>query len=334
MNPKREHGGGRTVLISGGAGFLGSHLAGRLIERGDHVYCLDNLYTGRRENLAPYMQSGRLTFIEHDMVHPLPRHLPRFDQIYNLACPASPVHYQADPVATLRVCCEGALHALDRAAEDEAWLFHSSTSEIYGDPQVHPQKENYHGNVNPVGPRSYYDEGKRFAETLMTDYCRQKGVRLRMVRIFNTYGPRMLANDGRVVSNFIVQALKGEDITVYGEGLQTRSFCYVDDLIEGFLLLMEAQDEAAAGPMNLGNPSEITVRDLAEIVIAMVGTRSRIVHKPLPLDDPQRRRPDIGRARALLDWAPRTDLMAGLQATIDYFRQQMKEGELLDRYCA
>ena len=324
---------GKTILISGGAGFLGSHLAGRLIERGNHVFCLDNLHTGRWENLAPYMQTGRLTFIEHDMIHPLPRHLPRFDQIYNLACPASPVHYQEDPVATLRVCSQGALHVLDRAARDRAAIFHTSTSEIYGDPEIHPQCESYHGNVNPVGPRSCYDEGKRFAETLMTDYCRQKGIRLRMVRIFNTYGPRMLPNDGRVVSNFIVQALKGEDITIYGDGSQTRSFCYVDDLIEGFLLLMAAQKDAD-GPMNLGNPAEITVRELAEIVVGMTGTRSEIVHRPLPVDDPRRRRPDIERARTLLGWSPRVDLDTGLRATIDYFRLQMEKGHLLGRYCA
>lgn len=323
---------GRTILIAGGAGFLGSHLAGRLIEMGNTVYCLDNLHTGRRENLAPFMPTGRLTFIKHDMIEPLPD-LPRFDQIYNLACPASPVHYQADPVATLRVCSEGVLRVLDRAARDGASIFHSSTSEIYGDPEIHPQDESYHGNVNPVGPRSCYDEGKRFAETLMMDYCHQRGVRLRMVRIFNTYGPRMLPNDGRVVSNFIVQALRGDDITIYGDGRQTRSFCYVDDLIDGFLMLMAADDEAA-GPMNLGNPAEITVRELAEIVVEMTGSRSRIVHEPLPVDDPRRRRPDIRRANTLLGWSPRVDLATGLEATIEYFRGKVEEGRHLGLYCA
>jgi UDP-glucuronate decarboxylase len=259
--------------------------------------------------------------IEHDLINPLPE-LPRFDAIYNLACPASPSHYQEDPVATLRVCSEGVLRVLERAAHDGARIFHSSTSEIYGDPEVHPQLETYHGNVNPIGPRSCYDEGKRFAETLMMDYCHQKGVELRMARIFNTYGPRMQPNDGRVVSNFIVQALRNEQITLYGDGQQTRSFCYVDDLIDGFLRMM-AVDGSVCGPINLGNPAEITVGELARIIIELTGSASEIVHLPLPVDDPRRRRPDISKARALLDWQPTTNLVEGLKNTIENFRNEI-----------
>ncbi|HEX7819434.1 MAG TPA: UDP-glucuronic acid decarboxylase family protein [Sphingobium sp.] len=311
----------QTILITGGAGFLGSHLAARLVEAGHRIVCVDNLHTGRRSNLAPYLNNGRLTLIEHDLVDPLPE-LPRFDAIYNLACPASPPHYQENPVATLRVCSEGVLRVLERAARDGARIFHSSTSEIYGDPEVHPQQETYHGNVNPIGPRSCYDEGKRFAETLMMDYCHQNGVQLRIARIFNTYGPRMQPNDGRVVSNFIVQALRDEQITLYGDGQQTRSFCYVDDLIDGFLCMMDS-DDRARGPINLGNPAEITVVELAELVIEMTGSSSQIVHHPLPIDDPKRRRPDIGKARSVLGWQPTTDLVSGLKNTIEHFRDEI-----------
>ncbi|QFT78700.1 UDP-glucuronic acid decarboxylase family protein [Erythrobacter sp. THAF29] len=323
----------KTILVTGGAGFLGSHLAERLIDAGHHVFCLDNLHTGRESNLDGLVESNRLTFVDHDLVDPLPS-LPRFDEIYNLACPASPVHYQHDPVATLQVCSIGVQHVLERSKEDGAALFHTSTSEIYGDPEVHPQQEGYFGNVNPVGPRSCYDEGKRFAETLLTDFSKQHNVRLRMVRIFNTYGPRMLADDGRVVSNFIVQALEGRPITIYGDGSQTRSFCYVDDLIDGFLKVMAAGDEAE-GPINLGNPNEITVGELAERIVAMTGSKSEIVRHPLPVDDPKRRRPDISRATELLGWVPKVPLAEGLAHTIEHFAtpnaRVPKEKELLSR---
>lgn len=317
MAELHPHSGG-VALVTGGAGFLGSHLIERLVERGQQVYCLDNLFTGRRANIAPLVDSGRVVFIEHDMVRPLPP-LPRLDEVWNLACPASPVHYQHDPVATLNVCSRGVFNVLDVAARDGAAVFHASTSEIYGDPTQHPQQESYHGNVNTVGPRSCYDEGKRFAETLMTDFCAQRGLRLRMVRIFNTYGPRMRPDDGRVVSNFILQALNDQPLTVYGDGGQTRSFCYVDDLIDGFLKLMDA-DIGAEGPMNIGNPAEITVGELARRIVELTGSHSEIVFRPLPVDDPKRRRPDISRARAVLDWAPRVALVDGLRATIRYFR--------------
>lgn len=323
--PKTET--GRTVLITGGAGFLGSHLAARLAAAGDAVYCLDNLHTGRKDNLSPLARTGRVTLIEHDLVKPLPL-MPRFDAIYNLACPASPVHYQTDPVATLRVCSQGVFNVLERAARDRADVFHTSTSEVYGDPEVHPQPEGYHGNVNTVGPRSCYDEGKRFAETLLTDFCAQNDLRLRIVRIFNTYGPRMLPNDGRVVSNFIVQALRGDPITVYGDGSQTRSFCYVDDLIDGFMALMGGGDDAA-GPMNIGNPTEITVMELVKVVLEMTGSTSQVIRKPLPVDDPRRRRPDITRAQRVLGWSPKVDLAVGLRATIDYFRAEIDKGNAL-----
>ncbi len=316
---KRE----KTVLITGGAGFLGSHLAERLLGQGHQVYCLDNFQSGRRANLAPLLRSNRLTIVTHDLVHPLPD-LPRFDEIYNLACPASPVHYQEDPVATMKVCSLGVLNMLERAARDNARVFHTSTSEIYGDPEVHPQHESYHGNVNTIGPRSCYDEGKRFAETLLMEYAAQSGLNVRLVRIFNTYGPRMQPDDGRVVSNFIVQALRGEKITIYGDGSQTRSFCYVDDLIDGIQLLMAADDNAS-GPMNIGNPGEYTVGELATLIVKMVGSGSSIAYKPLPIDDPRRRRPDISRAQALLGWSPKVDLVSGLEKTISYFRRQLDE---------
>lgn len=309
---------GKTIAVTGGAGFLGSHLCETLIGQGHRVVAIDNFHTGRRANVQPLFDSNRFTLIDHDITTPLPADLPRFDEIYNLACPASPVHYQADPVRTALICSVGTHNVLERAARDGARFFHASTSEVYGDPEIHPQPENYHGNVNTVGPRSCYDEGKRFAETLITDYARRAGLTARIVRIFNTYGPRMQPDDGRVVSNFVIQALQGQDITVYGDGSQTRSFCYVDDLIDGFLRLMAAGNEVT-GPVNIGNPAEITVGELAEMVVAMTGSRSSVAYRPLPVDDPRRRRPDITTARNVLGWTPNVALQAGLARTIDYF---------------
>ena len=305
-----------VAIVTGGAGFLGSHLCTRLLHSGRRVICLDNFYTGRRENVDHLLAEPGFSMVSHDVVDPLPASLPRADEVYNLACPASPPHYQADPVRTALICSQGTYNILLRVEADGARLFHASTSEIYGDPDVHPQAESYHGNVNPVGPRSCYDEGKRFSETLIRDFSLQRGVTSRMVRIFNTYGPRMRPDDGRVVSNFIVQALRGEDITVYGSGEQTRSFCYVDDLIEGFVRLMASD---VAEPVNLGNPGEFTVRELAELVVEIVGARSRIVHRPLPVDDPRRRRPDITKAERLLDWRPTVELRQGVERTIEHF---------------
>lgn len=315
--------GNKAVLITGGAGFLGSHLAERLVAVGHTVYCLDNFRTGRKENLADLLPTGRCHIVEHDILEPLP-HLQRFDEIYNLACPASPIHYQADPVSTLRVSSEGLFNVLTRADHDRAAVFHASTSEVYGNPEVHPQHEGYFGNVNIVGPRSCYDEGKRFAEALLTDFCTVHSLRLRIVRIFNTYGPRMLADDGRVVSNFVMQALLGKPITIYGDGGQTRSFCYVDDMIDGILALMRAGDDAI-GPMNLGNPAEIAVKDLASLVIEMTGSASSIEFLPLPKDDPYRRRPDISRAMRVLGWRPTVGLHEGLMETIRYFRARFDQ---------
>ena len=315
---------GASVLVTGGAGFLGSHLCERLVREGDDVVCLDNFDTGRSANVGHLMASPRFQLVAHDILGPVPEELPRFDLIYNLACPASPVHYQRDAVKTALICSQGTLNVLRRAQRDGAGLLHASTSEIYGDPEQHPQTERYLGNVNTLGPRSCYDEGKRFAETLVCDFSRQSGVAARIVRIFNTYGPRMQPDDGRVVSNFIVQALKGAPLTLYGDGSQTRSFCYVDDLIDGFVRAMASQ-VAADHPLNLGNPEEYRVRDLADIVIAMTGSSSAIVHMPLPVDDPRRRRPDISRATQELGWAPRTPLAAGLEATIAEFRSRLAQ---------
>ena len=312
------------IAVTGGAGFLGSHLCETLVGQGHRVVAIDNFHTGRRANVEALAASGRFDLVDHDIVRPLPELLPRFDEIYNLACPASPVHYQADRVRTAMICAAGTYNVLERAAVDGARVFHASTSEVYGDPEIHPQPESYNGNVNPVGPRSCYDEGKRCAETLVTDFAAANGLTARIVRIFNTYGPRMQPDDGRVVSNFVIQALRGEDITVYGDGSQTRSFCYVDDLIDGFLRLMAAGDEIG-GPVNIGNPAEITVGELAEKVIAMTGTGSRIVRRPLPVDDPRRRRPDISRATGLLGWAPRVGLEDGLQRTIAHFAALLVE---------
>ena len=317
----------QTICVTGGAGFLGSHLCTFLVERGDTVFALDNFHTGRRANVEHLMGSGRFFLVEHDVVAPIPEDLPDFDAIYNLACPASPVHYQADPLATLAICSTGTLNALERAVRDRARVFHASTSEIYGDPDVHPQPESYWGNVNTLGPRACYDEGKRFAETLIYEYRRRYGIEVRMARIFNTYGPRMQPDDGRVVSNFVIQALKGEDITVYGDGSQTRSFCYVDDLISGILGLMASTDPVE-GAVNIGNPVEISVRELAEIVIDMTASPSRIVYRELPRDDPRRRRPDISRAQGHLNWTPKIALCAGLERTIAYFARQIATGDL------
>ncbi|MGC6423398.1 MAG: UDP-glucuronic acid decarboxylase family protein [Lentimonas sp.] len=308
------------ILITGGAGFLGSHLSERLLSEGNEVICMDNFFTGRKSNIAHLFANTSFELMRHDVVDPFKLEV---DQIYNLACPASPVHYQHNPIKTTKTSVMGAINCLGLAKRVTARAFQASTSEVYGDPSVHPQPEAYWGNVNPIGIRSCYDEGKRCAETLFFDYHRQNGVDIRVVRIFNTYGPRMLADDGRVVSNFIVQALKGDDITVYGEGQQTRSFCYVDDLIEGFIRLMN-QDQVV-GPMNIGNPDEFTILELAEKVIQLTGSSSKIIHKPMPLDDPKQRQPDIRQAREILDWEPLVELEEGLGRTIDYFRKQLAE---------
>jgi UDP-glucuronate decarboxylase len=300
-------------------------LSERLVDDGHYVICLDNFLTGSAANVEHLLASGRFEIIEHDVVEPFAHKLPRFDHIYNLACPASPPHYQADPVRTALICSQGTYNCLVAAELTGARFFHASTSEIYGDPDVHPQTEKYHGNVNPVGPRSCYDEGKRFAETLVTDFGKQNRLVTRIARIFNTYGPRMQFDDGRVVSNFVVQALSGQDITVYGSGGQTRSFCFVSDLVEGFIRLMAIEQDI--GPVNIGNPVETTVGELADLVIDMVGGRSRVVYRPLPIDDPRRRKPDISCAQALLGWSPKVDLPAGLRKTVSYFDEALRRGE-------
>lgn len=316
---------GGATAVTGAAGFIGSHLCDAILANGETLIGVDNLHTGRMANIAHLLENPRFSFVRHDVVDPLPGSLPRLRRIFNLACPASPAHYQAQPVRTALTCAYGAANGLSRARADGALFIHASTSEVYGDPEIHPQSETYLGNVNCIGPRSCYDEGKRFAETLVIDHVRQHGLHVRIARIFNTYGPRMQCDDGRVVSNFIVQALTGEDITLYGDGQQTRSFCYVDDLVDG-LLRLAAADDAVFEPVNLGNPVEITVAELAERVIAMTGSSSRIVHRPLPADDPRRRRPDITRARKAVAWSPRTSLEVGLRHTISYF-----EGEISRR---
>ena len=312
----------KRILVTGGAGFLGSHLCERLLARGHDVLCVDNYFTGRKDNIAHLLQEPRFEAMRHDVTHPL---FVEVDEIYNLACPASPIHYQFDPVQTTKTSVIGAIIMLGLAKRLKAKIMQSSTSEVYGDPTLHPQPESYRGNVNPIGPRACYDEGKRCAETLFFDYHRQHKVRIRVVRIFNTYGPRMHPNDGRVVSNFIVQALKNEPITLYGDGTQTRAFCYVDDLIEGFLRMMDAPD-TVIGPMNLGNPVETSVAELAHMVIDLTGSRSEITHKPLPIDDPIQRCPDITQAKSVLEWEPRTPLKPGLERTIAYFEKLLREG--------
>lgn len=310
----------QRVLVTGGAGFLGSHLCERLLSRGDDVLCVDNFYSGVKDNVAHLMGNPHFELMRHDVTFPL---YVEVDAIYNLACPASPIHYQRDPVQTTKTSVHGAINMLGLAKRTKARIFQASTSEVYGDPEVHPQAEDYWGRVNPIGIRSCYDEGKRCAETLFFDYHRQHGVDIKVARIFNTYGPRMHPNDGRVVSNFIVQALRGEDITIYGDGSQTRSFCYVDDLIDGFLAFMGAPADLV-GPVNIGNPVEFTIRELADQVLAKVGGPSRLVFKPLPSDDPRQRRPDISLIQQSLGWAPRVPLDQGLERTIDYFRRLLQ----------
>ena len=312
---------GIRVLVAGGAGFIGSHLIDALLADGARVTCVDSLLTGRRANLAHLANEARFDFVEADVTEPLPA-LPRFDWVFNLACAASPPHYQADPVHTMMTSVLGTGRLLEVARDAGARFLQASTSEVYGDPERHPQQESYWGNVNPTGPRACYDEGKRSAETLTFDFERRHGLDIRVARIFNTYGPRMRADDGRVVSNVICQALAGDDITVYGDGEQTRSFCYVSDLVDGLLRLMRAET-ALDGPVNLGNPREMTVGELVDLVVRMTRTSSRIVRRPLPVDDPQRRRPDITRAQTLLGWSPQVVLEAGLEATIAWFSREI-----------
>jgi len=307
----------RRVLVTGGAGFIGSHLCERLLGRGDEVLCVDNFFTATRPNVSGLMLNSRFELVRHDVCFPL---YVEVDKIYNLACPASPIHYQFDPVQTTKTSVHGAINMLGLAKRVKAKILQASTSEIYGDPTVHPQTEDYWGHVNPIGPRSCYDEGKRCAETLFFDYHRQHKLRIKVARIFNTYGPRMHPNDGRVVSNFIVQALRNNDITVYGDGMQTRSFCYVDDLVEGLIRLMETGD-GVVGPVNLGNPEEFTIRQLAEIVVDITASASKIIHRPLPTDDPKQRQPDISEAQELLGWRPTVPLRVGLTKTAAYFEE-------------
>ena len=308
----------KRVLVTGGAGFLGSHLIDRLLEQGHEVVCVDNLFTGTKRNILHLLGQPRFEFIRHDVTFPL---YIEVDEIYNFACPASPIHYQHDPVQTTKTSVHGAINMLGLAKRLRCKILQASTSEVYGDPAIHPQTEDYWGNVNPIGPRSCYDEGKRCAETLFFDYHRQHGLEIKVARIFNTYGPRMHPADGRVVSNFIMQALKGEPITLYGTGEQTRSFCYVDDLIDGLMRLMDSPPEVT-GPINIGNPSEFTIRQLAEQVLAMTGSRSELSFLPLPADDPRQRRPDIGLASTRLGWAPKVPLEQGLKPTIEYFARR------------
>lgn len=310
----------QRILVTGGAGFVGSHLCDRLLETGAEVLCVDNYYTGSRQNVAQNLTNPRFELLRHDVTMPL---YVEVDQIYNLACPASPVHYQFDPVQTTKTSVHGAINMLGLAKRVKAKILQASTSEVYGDPSIHPQVESYWGNVNPIGIRSCYDEGKRCAETLFFDYWRQHRLHIKVARIFNTYGPRMHPNDGRVVSNFIVQALKGEDITLYGDGAQTRSFCYVDDLVDGLIRLMNTGDEVT-GPINLGNPVEFTMRQLAELVVELTGSKSGLVHRPLPSDDPRQRQPDITLAKQVLDWTPTAPLKVGLMRTIEYFDGLLK----------
>lgn len=315
------------VMVTGGAGFVGSHLCERLIDKGADVLCVDNMFTGRKHNIAGLLDKSNFEFIRHDITEPIRVEV---DQIYNLACPASPVHYQFNPVQTVKTNVHGAINVLDLANSIKARVLQASTSEVYGDPEVHPQTEDYWGKVNPIGKRACYDEGKRCAETLFFDYQRQYDVDIKVVRIFNTYGPRMHPNDGRVVSNFIWQALHGEDITIYGEGTQTRSFCYVDDLIDAMVAMMGSRD-GFIGPVNIGNPHEFSIRELAEKVLSMIDTKSRLIFEELPEDDPKQRQPDISLAKSELDWQPKISLEDGLKETIDYFKKLKDSGAYLDR---
>ena len=307
----------QRIMITGGAGFVGSHLCDRLLTEGHDVLCVDNFFTGSKANVSHLFSTPRFELMRHDVTFPL---YVEVDQIYNLACPASPVHYQRDPVQTTKTSVHGAINMLGLAKRLKARIFQASTSEVYGDPDIHPQPESYWGRVNPIGPRSCYDEGKRCAETLFFDYHRQHNLDIKVVRIFNTYGPRMHPNDGRVVSNFIVQALKGEDITIYGSGQQTRSFCYVDDMVDGFLRMMSTE-RGFTGPVNLGNPGEFTMLELAEEVLTLVGSKSKLVFMPLPVDDPKQRQPDITLAKEKLDWSPKVNLEDGLKETVHYFKK-------------
>jgi UDP-glucuronate decarboxylase len=309
----------KRVLVTGGAGFIGSHLCERLLARNNDVLCIDNYFTGSKDNVAHLLQNPNFELMRHDVTFPL---YVETDEIYNLACPASPVHYQFDPVQTTKTSVHGAINMLGLAKRVRAKIFQASTSEVYGDPEVHPQMETYWGRVNPIGPRACYDEGKRCAETLFFDYRRQHNLLIKVARIFNTYGPRMHPNDGRVVSNFIVQALRNDPVTIYGNGEQTRSFCYVDDLVEAFLRIMNTEDDFT-GPVNIGNPNEFTIRELADAVIELTGSKSEIISKPLPADDPVQRQPDISIAREKLDWEPTIQLKEGLQKTIAYFDNRL-----------
>ncbi|MDE5609053.1 MAG: SDR family oxidoreductase [Bacteroidales bacterium] len=310
----------KRVLVTGGSGFIGSHLCERLLKEGNDVICLDNFFTGQKQNVAHLIGSPYFELVRHDVIQP---YYAEVDEIYNLACPASPVHYQYNPIKTVKTSVMGAINMLGLAKRIKAKILQASTSEVYGDPKVHPQQEAYWGNVNPIGLRSCYDEGKRCAETLFMDYHRQNGVKIKIVRIFNTYGPRMFMNDGRVVSNFVVQALRNEDITIYGDGSQTRSFQYVDDLVEGMMRLMNTPDDFT-GPVNIGNPGEFTIKELAEKVIALTGSRSKLVYHPLPSDDPTQRRPDITLACERLQWKPVVQLEEGLKKTIAYFEEELR----------
>jgi len=314
----------KRILVTGGAGFIGSHLCEKLLNEGNEVICLDNLFTSTKDNIAPLMDNKYFEFIRHDIIQPI--HL-EIDEIYNLACPASPIHYQYNPIKTIKTSVMGAINMLGLAKRVKAKILQASTSEVYGDPLVHPQYEEYWGNVNPIGPRSCYDEGKRCAESLFINYYFQNKVRIKIARIFNTYGPRMHPNDGRVVSNFIIQAIQNKPITIYGDGSQTRSFCYVDDMLDGLIKLMNTNDEII-GPINLGNPSEFKIIELAELIIDLTSSRSQIIHLPLPEDDPIRRQPDITKAKSILEWHPKISLKEGLIKTIEYFERLMIEGNL------
>jgi UDP-glucuronate decarboxylase len=311
----------KKILVTGGAGFLGSHLCDRLLEKNNEVICLDNFYSGSRDNIQHMLSNPHFEFMRHDITFPL---YVEVDQIYNLACPASPIHYQRDPVQTTKTSVHGAINLLGLAKRTGAKILQASTSEIYGDPEVHPQNEMYWGRVNPVGIRSCYDEGKRCAETLFFDYWRQHKISIKVIRIFNTYGPRMHPNDGRVVSNFIVQSLLGRDITIYGDGSQTRSFCYADDLIDGMIRMMGSNDDIT-GPVNLGNPQEFSIKELAELVISLTGSKSKIIYKPLPEDDPKQRKPNIALAKSLLQWKPSIDLQNGIKKTVEYFHNKLRK---------